>query len=187
MNCEELIESLWQEAEKKIDVIIRETDEEESRIVQEALLRISRLREDSQQRCSSDSGKQTEEALSEAEKKVRLINIEEDLRLSERLHRISRASLRKLRNRDYQDSFRLMAEELPSLPWKTVRVNHEDAGLARELFPGAGIITDESISGGMDVMTEEGKIRVINTLEKRLERAWGEILPHILKELHETI
>ncbi len=74
MNCEELIESLWQEAEKKIAAIIRETDEEEARINKEALLRISRLREDSQQRCSSASGKRTEETLSEAEKKARLDN-----------------------------------------------------------------------------------------------------------------
>ena len=106
MNCEELIESLWQEAEKKIGAIIRETGEEETRIAKEALLRISRLREDSQQRCFAASGKRTEETLSEAEKKARLISIAEDLRLSERLYRISHASLRKLRDRDYQGSFR---------------------------------------------------------------------------------
>ena len=82
MNCEELIESLWQEAEKKIGAIIRETSEEETRIVKEALLKISRLREDSQQHCSSASRKQTEETISEAEKKARLINIAEDLKLS---------------------------------------------------------------------------------------------------------
>ncbi len=187
MDCEELIESLWQEAEKKIGVIVRETGEEETRIVQEALLRVSHLREDIQQRCSSDSRKRTEETLSEAEKKARLINIAEDLRLSERLYRISLASLRKLRNSDYQGSFRLMAEELPPLPWKTVRVNPDDAALAQEHFPEAGVATDESISGGMDVMTKDGKIRVVNTLEKRLERAWGDILPHIMKEFHEAV
>jgi len=186
MNCEELIESLWKEAEKKIGVINRETTEEESRIITEALLKISCLREDSQQLCSSASGKRTEDALSEAEKKARLINIAEDLRLSERLYRISHASLRKLRNRDYQDSFRIMAEELPPLPWKTVRVNPEDSGIARDYFPEAGIITDDNISGGMDVMTDNGKIRVINTLEKRLERAWRDILPHIMKEFYGT-
>jgi V/A-type H+-transporting ATPase subunit E len=79
-----------------------------------------------------------------------------------------------------------MAAELPA-DWKTVRVNSEDAGIAREHFPEAGIITDDSISGGMDVMTEDAKIRVINTLEKRLERAWGDVLPHIMKELDETV
>ena len=187
MNCEELIESLWQEAEKKISEIIRETDEEENRIAKEALLRISRLREDSQQRCASESEKRTEETLSEVERKARLINIEEDLKLSERLYRISKASLSILRNLDYQVSFRNMAAELPPLSWKTVRVNPEDAGLSLEQFPEAGIITDNSISGGMDVMSDEGKIRVINTLEKRLERAWGDILPLIMKEFYGTV
>jgi V/A-type H+/Na+-transporting ATPase subunit E len=187
MNCEELIESLWQEAENKISVIIRETGEEETRIINEALLKISRLREDSQKRCSSASRKLTEGTLSEAEKKARLITIAEDLRLSERLYRISQASLRTLRNRDYQGSFRNMAEELPLLTWKTVRINPGDAGLARKYFPDAAIITDESISGGMEVMTDDGKIRVINTLEKRLERAWGDIIPHIMKEFYGTV
>ena len=187
MNCEELIESLWQEAEKKISAIIRETDEEEARVTKEALLRINRLREDSQLHCSSARRKQTEATLSEAEKKARLINIAEDLMLSGRLYRISRASLRMLRNSDYQGSFRLMLEELPPLDWKTVRVNPEDAGLAQEHFPEAGIIIDDNISGGMDVMTDDGKIRVINTLEKRLERAWGDILPHIMKEFYGTV
>jgi len=187
VNCEELIGSLWQEAEKKIAAILRDTGEEETRIVEDALLRIRRLREESQELCSSVSGKRTEEILSEAEKKARLVTIAEDARLSERLYRISQASLRELRKRDYQGSFRNMASELPPLDWKTVRVNPEDAGIAREYFPEAGIITDDSISGGMDVMTEDAKIRVINTLEKRLQRAWGDILPHIMKEFHETV
>jgi len=80
-----------------------------------------------------------------------------------------------------------MAAEIPPLPWKTVRVNPEDVGIARKHFPGAVIITDEGISGGMDVMTGDGKIRVINTLEKRLERAWGDILPHLMKEDYEAV
>ncbi len=187
MNCEELIESLWQEAEKKIAAIVRETGEEETGVAKDALLRISRLKEDSQQRCFVASGRRTEETLSEAEKKARLISIEEDLRLSERLYRISQSSLSKLRDRDYQSSFRDMAEELPPLAWKSVRVNPEDARLAQEHFPEAGIVADDSISGGMDVMTDDGKIRVINTLEKRLERVWTDILPHIIKEFYETV
>ena len=187
MNCEELIGSLWEGAEKKIGAIIREADEEEARIAGEALLSIGRLREESQQRCSSVSRKRTEEAIAGAEKKARLMNIAEDLRLSERLYRISRSSLRMLMDRDYQGYFRLMADELPELDWKTVRVNPEDAQLAQEHFPEAGIITDDSISGGMDVMTAGGSIRVINTFEKRLERAWGDILPDMMKEFYGTV
>ena len=63
MDCEELIDSLWQEAEKKISVITRETGEEETRIAREALLRISRLREDSQLRCSSAARKRSSSTL----------------------------------------------------------------------------------------------------------------------------
>jgi vacuolar-type H+-ATPase subunit E/Vma4 len=187
MDCEELLEALRQEAEKKIAVIIREAAEEETRIVNEALLKISRLREDSQRLCSSVSGKRTADILSEREKKARLLNIAGELTLSARLYRISQASLSNLRNRDHEGVFRNLAEELPPLDWKAVRVNPGDAGIAREHFPEAGVIPDDSISGGMEVMTADGKIRVINTFEKRLERVWGDVLPNIMKEIHETV
>jgi vacuolar-type H+-ATPase subunit E/Vma4 len=95
MNCEQLIETLWQEAEKKIAAIVRETDEEETRISKETILRISRLREDSQQRCSSDSGKHAGEILSEAEKSPTAKHYE-DLRLSERLYQDIPSFLRDL-------------------------------------------------------------------------------------------
>jgi hypothetical protein len=36
-------------------------------------------------------------------------------------------------------------------------------------------------------MTDGGKIRVINTFEKRLERAWVDMLPGLLKETYDVI
>lgn len=80
-----------------------------------------------------------------------------------------------------------MAAELPLLSWKTVRVNPEDSEIAGRHFPGAEIITDAAVSGGMDTMSGDGKIRVINTLEKRLERAWEDIATDLLKEDYENL
>jgi V/A-type H+-transporting ATPase subunit E len=186
MNYEELIESLWQEAEKKIETMIQETSEEESKIEKETMLTLSCIRDDSQQHCSSESAKRAEEILAEAEKNARMISIEANIRLAERLYRMSCSSLAGLRKQGDQEIFRNMTSELPLLPWKSVRVNPEDSGIAGEHFPGAEIITDKRITGGMDVTTGDGKIRVINTFEKRLERAWEDIIPDLMKGDYET-
>ena len=187
MNSEELIASIWQESEKKIRGMIQETDEEESKIEQDVMQALSRIRDDGQQHCSAASANRTEEILGEAEKRARIMKIEASIMLAERLYRISCSSLRSLREQGYQEIFRRMAEELPLLPWKSIRVNPEDSGIAGEYFPGAEIMTDELITGGMDVTTGDGNIRVINTFEKRLERTWEDIIPDLLKEDYETV
>lgn len=187
MNGQELIASIWQESEKKIRAMIRETDEEETRIEQDVMQALGRIRDEGRQHCSSASEKRTEEILGEAEKRARMMKIEANMLLAERLYRISCSSLRSLREQGYQEIFRNMSEELPLLPWKSVRVNPEDSGIAKEYFPGAEIIIDELITGGMDVTTIDGNIRVINTFEKRLDRAWEDIIPDLLKEDYETV
>jgi V/A-type H+-transporting ATPase subunit E len=187
MNCGELIASLWQKAEERIGAIIRETQEEEAKIEQDTVQRIGRLREEGEMRCSSEAGKRSEEILSSAEKEARMIIIAEKRRLSERLYRISLSSLPGLGSRGRSDMFRNLAAELPPLGWKTVRVNTADTEIAREHFPGAEIIADAGVSGGMEVISQDGKVRVINTLEKRLERAWGEIMPALMKEDYEAL
>jgi len=187
VNSEELIASIWQESEKKIRAMIQETDEEESKIEQDVMQALRRIRDDGQQHCSAASAKRTEEILGEAEKRARMMNIEANMLLAERLYRISCSSLRSLREQGYQEVFGHMAEELPLLPWKSIRVNPEDSGIAGEYFPGAEIITDGLIAGGMDVATGDGNVRVINTFEKRLERTWDDIIPDLLKEDYEAV
>jgi V/A-type H+-transporting ATPase subunit E len=186
MNYEELIESLWKEAEKKIETMIRETDEEESKIEKETLLALGRIRNDGQHYSTSESAKRTEEIVAEAEKDARRISIEANVMLAERLYKISSASLPGLRKQGYEGIFRNLVAELPTLPWKTVRVNPEDSGIAGEHFPGAEIVTNKLITGGLDAVTEVGKVQVINTFDKRLERAWEDIIPDLLKGVYEA-
>ncbi len=66
-------------------------------------------------------------------------------------------------------------------------MNPADIGLAKRHFPGAEIVPDETISGGMDATAEDGAIRVMNTFEKRLERAWREMLPLLIKDVYQEV
>lgn len=186
MNYEELIDSLWQEAEKKIEILHRETAEEESKIGEETLRAIARIRNDEHHEGTADSARRTEEIIAEAEKDARRISIETNVVLAERLYKISNSFLPSLRKKGYDGVFRNLAAELPMLPWKKIRVNPEDSGIAGNLFPDSEIVPDKLITGGIDAATDEGKVRVVNTLEKRLERAWEDIIPDLLREVYEA-
>lgn len=83
--------------------------------------------------------------------------------------------------------FNRLAAELPPAAWETVRVNPTDGELAGHLFPTALIEPDPAISGGMEALAEEGRIRVVNTLEKRLERGWPELFPDLLGEAERCV
>ena len=77
----------------------------------------------------------------------------------------------------------VLACELPERGWQCVRVNPADADAAARRFPGAVVETDPGISGGMEVECEDGRVRISNTLEARLEAAWPDLLPRLIAEL----
>lgn len=187
MDCEELIKSLWLRAEDKILTMDREAKEEAARTEQETALKIKGLREEHDRKVAAESAKRAGHILSDAQNRVRLMRLANNRKLSGRLHRLTRSSLGLLRNVDYSGAFDALAMELPPLPWTSVRVNPGDTAIAQDRFPGAGIVPDESISGGMDVTTGDRSVRVINTFEKRLERAWEDILPDLIKEYYEKV
>lgn len=182
MNCEELIESLWRKAEENIALIAQDANVDAERIKSDMHLKINHIREESQRLCSSEAEKRTHDVLAEAEKKAQTMCISGIRLLSDRLYRIACSALPLLRNQDYQRTFTDLASELPLLTWKKVRVNNDDVDAAHAHFPEAEVIADPEISGGIDAETEGRKIRIINTFNKRLERAWEEILPDLMKE-----
>jgi flagellar biosynthesis/type III secretory pathway protein FliH len=42
----------------------------------------------------------------------------------------------------------------PTFTWKTVRVNPEDVALAREQFPGAEVLADPGVIGGLEAASD---------------------------------
>jgi len=182
MDCENLIDCLWKEADKKIRIIYEEAKEAAAKIGGETSVKISRLREEYERKTNEATATRIREIRADAEKEARLLRASAAQRFSNRLYGEFRSSLPLLRNEGYANAFAAMASELPPLSWKVVRVNPGDVSLAREHFPDAEIVSDCGISGGMDIATGDGRIRVINTLEKRLERIWEELIPDLMRE-----
>ncbi|NJD31105.1 MAG: hypothetical protein FIB04_04400 [Gammaproteobacteria bacterium] len=85
--------------------------------------------------------------------------------------------------------FAALAEELPARAWDLIRVNPADAPRAHGRFPKSSIVSDASVSGGLEAEAEGGRVLVSNTLDTRLATAWPDILPGLvaglLPESHE--
>lgn len=183
MGCKELIGSLRAAGDEKLKALHVESEQEEKQIRAEAARRIEALKEEYTRKHAAEAAKQAEALMAEANRTVRAIGLRAERALAERLFSIARASLRTLRNAGYREMFTRFTRELPQFSWKTVRVNPEDVTLAREQFPGAEILADPGIVGGLEAASEGGQVKVINTFEKRLERIWEEMLPDIMKEV----
>ncbi len=187
MGDGEFIEALRREGEEKVRTICREAEAEAERIRGDAAGRISLIRENLGRTHSIALKEQTGTIVSEADREARRILLSAEKELSGRLYEAAVKALVRLREDRYPEVFDALAHELPSYHWQVIRVNPADKEKARECFPGSEIISDEGITGGLDVMDKEGNIRVVNTFEKRLENAWIELIPELMKDVYGKI
>jgi vacuolar-type H+-ATPase subunit E/Vma4 len=187
MSCKELIESLRKAADERVLLMRQEAEREAAAAKADVARRLGRLRDDVKGKQAAARREANAQALSTANNRAREIRLMAEEELSIRLKSAAALSLPTLRKDGYESAFGNMARELPALAWHTVRVNPGDAALAGKYFPGAEIVPDRNITGGMDVSTKDGSIRVINTFEKRLERAWSDMLPLLIKDVYQEV
>ena len=187
MGNGEFIEALRREGEEKIRTICQEAEAEAERIRVDAAGRISRIRENLGRTHFIALKEQAGAIVSQADREARKVLLSAEKELSGRLYAAAVKALARLRENRYQEVFDALAHELPLYNWQVVRVNPHDEERAKEYFPGSEIISDEGITGGVDVIDKEGNIRVVNTFEKRLENAWMDILPELIKEVYGKI
>ncbi len=171
---EEKVRTIWQEAEAEMQ---RQKEEE-------AAVRAEERRRHQLQEL------QAIEALGRslmraAEEKSWQRRFEVETRLAERLYELARTQLPWLREQCGSKLFKALAEELPKAKWGFLSVNEGEIDLARHYFPEAQITGNADISGGLVAESEDGAITVINTLEKRLERAWPQILPELFRKIRQ--
>lgn len=185
MGYRELTDALLSDGDKKVRQIWHATEAEADRIKGEAAARIRKLQDDYGRRQESATAAETSIILAEAERQAALIKLEAEKVLAGRLYTLAHGILPRLRDDGYAELFADLVEELLPCQWETVRVNPADSELAKTSFPGVAVETDCGITGGMEVSAEGGRVRVVNTLDKRLERAWPELLPHLLKVIPE--
>ena len=122
-------------------------------------------------------------AVAEAQHEARRIRTAASTALAARLFRLACGSLPRFRDEHYGQLFTALAEELPARAWQCVRVSDTDRRLAAARFPQAQIACDEAIVGGVEVEAEDGRIRISNTLQTRLQTAWPDVLPGLINHV----
>jgi V/A-type H+/Na+-transporting ATPase subunit E len=187
MSSRELIESLRAASKEKIRLIQQEAEQEAKTLQTAKEEKLEGMRKRYADKLASAEGEESLLAVADAGNRARALRLEAEKALSDRLVAIARSSLPLLRDSNYPAVFEKLVRELPSFAWKQVRVNPADVSLARKYFPDAEIVPVETISGGVDATLADGTIRIINTFEKRLERAWGEMLPLLVKDIYREV
>ena len=185
MRHPELIEALHAAAEQKAATIWESARSEAEQCRVEAAHSVETRREEARQDLAATARKLEDDAIGRAEAEAKTIRIATGKTLAERAYRLASDSLPRFRDGGYESLFAALAGEIPEGPWRRVRVNPADLRLAQEFFPDAEIVPDESVTGGLEVEAEDGRIRISNTLETRLERAWPVVLPGLINDIVE--
>ncbi len=183
MGQRELIESLRHEGVMKTVKVRQETEAEIALIQSERARNIQQLQERFHEHYRLIAREQSHDILDRAHHEARRILLSAEHSLSHRIYTLACSLLPRLRDSGYEKIFNDLAGELPQDSWSVIRVNPADKELAKRLFPDADIISDRTISGGLAALSDNGKIQVNNTFEKRLERAWIYLVPEIMKDV----
>ena len=183
MSYRELVDALQRECEEKTRKIWQEAETEAERIKADASKRIEEIKAGRERNQSEALRILTESILSEARGRARVTRLLAEKELSDRLYGIARNRLGHLRSEGYGDIFSGLVNELPQRNWGTVKVNPRDRVLAETFLTHSEVVLDPAVVGGLEVNEKDGGLRVVNTLEKRLERVWPEILPEMTDEV----
>ena len=183
MGSQELLAALRQEGDRKAGKIREEAEAAAARLKEEAGARLARLREEHARAQERAIEVEERAALAGAERAARRIRLAGTQRLAERLFALALTLLPGFRNAAYPELFARLAGELPPREWAALRVNPADLEQAQALFARARIEPDPAISGGLEAWAQGGELQVVDTLEKRLERGWPELLPLLLGEV----
>ncbi len=184
MSCKELIDSLKQTAGERVRQLWSDAEAEAGKIRAETSKKLELLRQETARKKALAETDSVNRAMSEAKSRARVLRLSAEKEIAGRLFEAAKALLPALRGRSSGAVFTELAAELPPGPWQTVRVHPADEAIAKKCFPGAEICGDTRISGGMEVAAHNNAIVIVNTFEKRLERAWGDMQPELIKDAY---
>lgn len=176
--------ALEQGAQKEIAACWQAAKQEAQRLRDQARQQQLALRSELLSAAEQQLAKETAAREQQALRQERLLRLQAEQALAARLLRLARELLPQLRADAGREVFAALAAELPPAEWGELRVHPDDLPLARQLFAGIAISADSRNSGGLEAVTADGGLRVINTLEKRLERLWPHLLPELRKEVY---
>lgn len=185
MGRHELLEALQHEGREKMAAIVTRSKAEEESLRAGFEERRALLRLEHEQQSELLCRRLKQKIISAAKREAALIRLRAEHFLSLRLHERAGINVMQMSVNNPLALFCTLAVELPPDTWLTVQVNPGFAPLAANCFPDAVIVPDAALSAGFKVVSADKSLTVDNTLGKRLERLWPELVPHLLAELRE--
>ncbi len=185
MGQRELEAALRRDGESKAAEIWRSVEAEAEQLRSEAAQSLERQRHAAHERRQRKIAALQDAALAAARKQAQHSRLAVEGALALRLRQQAEGLLEGLAAAGGAQLFQRLAAELPAFPWQQVRIHPRDEACAREVFPEAEVLPGKKISAGLEVLGDDGRIQIINTLEKRLEHLWPELLPELFKELRQ--
>jgi vacuolar-type H+-ATPase subunit E/Vma4 len=173
---EEQICNFWQQAETVVALRRKEIKAE-----------LMQLRHETDRQLQGEATELRNNLLFEAQTRAMGCRLHEEAALEERLLHLARQLLPELASNGRAVLWKKLCEELPESDWMTIKVHPADQTLADQDFPAARIESDETLGGGLIVTNAEGTIRIDNSLNCRLLRAWPDLVPKLLGEFHKRV
>ena len=173
---EESARAFWKQAEAIVEARRKDVDAE-----------LEQLRSESNRKLQADIDELRGKLLFAAHTESRNSRLLAESAVAERLHSLAQQLLPKLSEASRDKLWEAYCTELPAAEWSTLTVHPDDHDRAQESFPELKIDRDSKVGGGMIATSADGEIRVDNTLFCRLERAWPDLLPQLIKELHQMV
>jgi vacuolar-type H+-ATPase subunit E/Vma4 len=187
MGYRELITHLRKEGEEKIQQLWLEAESKAEDIRKVAFKNAEDVRNEHRKKQTRSAGKQAESVIFDADKTAGKIRLTAQKDLADRMFNLARSVLKELRDAKYEEIFTGLAGEIPGSDWSEIRVHPDDTRLAGRYFPDAAILAESSMTGGLEALGNDGKTRIINTFEKRLEKVWDDMLPLLMKDIKKEL
>ncbi|CAB50669.1 V-type ATP synthase subunit E [Pyrococcus abyssi] len=194
-GAELIIQEINREAERKIEYILNEAREEAEKIKEEAKRRAESKAEWILRRAKTQAELEKQRIIANARLEVRRKRLAVQEEIIRNVLDEVRKRLQEMPEEEYFESIKaLLKEAVEELKEGKVRVYSNERTLAlissriEEIRDYLGSISIEigsaiSTMGGVIVETEDGRIRIDNTFEARMERFEGEIRAKIAKVL----
>jgi V/A-type H+-transporting ATPase subunit E len=187
MSQRELLAALRQEGEDRIAALWQEAEKEVEALRAENAAKLEALEAGRRGALAEEKEAISRPIFAKAAATEQRLTLVAEERVAQRLRTLAEEHLPRLCSDPYDETFAALVAELPAASWARVTLHPDDRERGASFFPGALLRPDPAIRGGVEVETDEGRIRVVNTLDKRLERAWPEILPVLMKEVRRAL
>ena len=122
-----------------------------------------------------------------AERQAANLRLQAEAELAQRLRQLAAKQLSQVYEEDRANYWERLAKEIPQAAWQEVLVEEDDAELAGKFYGEVRISASPKLFGGLIALREEGRIRIDNSLQCRVDRCWPTLLPCLLDELRTMV